>query len=335
MSRPYFTSRPVRWGIIGCGDVTEVKSGPAYRQTEGFRLAAVMRRDEAKVKDYARRHGVDKYTTDADALINDPDIDAVYIATPPDTHRLYGLKVVAAGKPCCIEKPLAPSYGDSRAISEAFDRAGVPLFVAYYRRSLPRFERVKAWLQEGAIGTVRHVSLQLCKPPGPPDRSGAPNWRTDPAVAPGGYFDDLASHGLDLLTYYLGNITSVHGISLNQQGLYGAKDAVTACWVHDTGATGTGSWNFGTGEALDQVEIFGSAGTIRFSVFDDQALVLERDGRRSETFLEHPATVQLPHVENMARDLLGNGDYVHPSTGASATHVSWVMDRILGTLPLV
>src|SRR6187402_652554 len=98
----------LRWGIIGCGSVTELKSGPAYQKTAGFSIEAVMRRDPEKVADYAKRHGIQKFYTDADALINDPEIDAVYIATPPDTHKYYGLKVAAAGKPCCIEKPMAP-----------------------------------------------------------------------------------------------------------------------------------------------------------------------------------------------------------------------------------
>lgn len=129
----------VRWGIIGCGNVTEVKSGPAYKLTEGFELKAVMRRDFNLLKDYAQRHQIEKYYTQADALINDPEIDAVYIATPPDTHLLYALKVADAGKPCCIEKPLTPSYSESLKIYETFRDKNIPLFTAYYRRSLPRF----------------------------------------------------------------------------------------------------------------------------------------------------------------------------------------------------
>ena len=91
--------KTIRWGIIGCGNVTEIKSGPAYQKTEGFTIGAVMRRDEEKAADYAKRHGIAKYYTDADALINDPEIDAVYIATPPDVQKHYSLKVAEAGKP--------------------------------------------------------------------------------------------------------------------------------------------------------------------------------------------------------------------------------------------
>ena len=108
------SSKPklLRWGIIGCGDVTELKSGPAYQKVIGFELTAVMRRNAAAAADYASRHGVPKYYSDADALINDPEIDCIYIATPPDSHKAIGLRVAASGKPCCIEKPLASNYLD-------------------------------------------------------------------------------------------------------------------------------------------------------------------------------------------------------------------------------
>ena len=136
--------KTLKWGIIGCGDVTEIKSGPAYQLTEGFELLSVMRRNEDKLMDYVKRHGIKKYYTDGDELINDPEIDAVYIATPPDSHAQYALKVAKAGKPCCIEKPMAPNYRECLDINKAFEKSGLPLFVAYYRRSLPRFNQIKS-----------------------------------------------------------------------------------------------------------------------------------------------------------------------------------------------
>ncbi|WP_411031847.1 Gfo/Idh/MocA family protein [Spongiimicrobium sp. 3-5] len=322
-------SAPIRWGIIGCGNVTEVKSGPAYKQTDGFELTAVMRRDPDKLKDYAKRHNIAKHYTSAKKLIADDEIDAVYIATPPDTHRYYALKVAEAGKPCCIEKPLSPCHTDSLAIHEAFKNKGIPLFVAYYRRSLPRFNQVNTWLKNNEIGEIRHISWCLNKAPNATDLSGTYNWRTDPKVAPGGYFDDLASHGLDLFIFLLGDIQQVFGLSLNQQQLYLAKDAVAACWVHQGGVTGTGSWNFGCEDKEDRVEIFGSKGKVQFSVFEENPLILERNGDKQEFFIENPKNIQLYHVENMKKHLLEE-NYDHPSNGRTATHTSWVMDKILG-----
>lgn len=320
----------IRWGIIGCGDVTEKKSGPAYQKTEGFEIVAVMRRDAEKAADYAKRHGIKKYYSDADALINDPEIDAVYIATPPDSHKLYGLKVAEAGKICCIEKPLAPSYEDSKAIYEAFKQKQIPLFVAYYRRSLPRFDQIKKWLEANSIGAIRHINWHLSKPASPQDLSGLYNWRTDAAIAKGGYFDDLASHGLDLFNYLLGNIKEVSGISINQQNLYSSKDALVACWLHESGITGTGSWNFGTATREDKVIIYGNQGSIEFSIFDETPVILSNENGKIELFIEHPENVQLHHVQQMKDQLSDQG--IHPSNGESATHTSWVMDRIINVL---
>ena len=323
-------TKVIRWGILGCGNVTEVKSGPAYQKTDGFEVVAVMRRDAVKAADYAKRHGISKYYTNADDLINDPEIDAIYIATPPDVHKFYGLKVAATGKICCIEKPLAPNYQDSLDIYTAFATKNIPLFVAYYRRTLPRFEQVKTWLDTGCIGEIRHIRWHLSKPANAKDVSGEYNWRTDAAIATGGYFDDLASHGLDLFTHLLGNIREVSGLSLNQQGLYSAKDTAAACWLHESGITGSGSWNFGCYEREDKVAIYGSKGKITFSVFENDPVVLSNAQGQTELFIEHPENIQLYHVQQMREDLLGNSS--HPSTGLTGAHTSWVMDQIMGNL---
>ncbi|MDK2759730.1 MAG: Gfo/Idh/MocA family oxidoreductase [Sphingopyxis sp.] len=316
----------IRWGMIGCGDVTERKSGPAYRQVEGFTLHGVFNRTLAKAEDYSARHGVPRVFASAEALIHDPEIDAVYIATPPDSHEAYAREVARAGKPCCIEKPMAPDHAACVRIRDAFAERGLPLFVAYYRRTLPRFRQVKAWLDEGAIGAVRHVHWTLTKPASPVDVE-ATNWRVDAGVAPGGYFDDLASHGLDLFCWLFGEVKDVAGFAVNQQGRYSAADAITGCWLHQGGATGSGSWNFGAAGREDRVEITGSEGRIDFSVFEEAPIRLLRGSATTETVIAHPPTIQLFHVEAMRDHLAGRG--THPSTGASGAHTAWVMDRIL------
>lgn len=321
----------IRWGIIGCGDVTEVKSGPAYSLTKGFELAAVMRRNVLKAEDYAKRHQVPKFYGNADELINDPEIDAVYIATPPDSHAFYALKVAQVRKPCCIEKPMAPSYQECYDIYSAFEKNSTPLFVAYYRRSLPKFNKVKRWLESDAIGEVRTINWTLHKPASALDLSGSYNWRTDANVAPGGYFDDLASHGLDLFTHHLGTIMTVQGQANNQQGLYTALDNITASWMHEKGISGTGSWNFGAFQKKDKVTITGSKGKIEFSIFENDPLLLTTETSHENLMIEHPKHVQLNHVEWM-RDHLFMENFIHPSTGKTALHTSWVMDKILGKI---
>lgn len=324
-------SHSIRWGIVGCGDVTELKSGPAYQLTEGFELRAVMRRDFDKAKDYAQRHHVPEYFNDADALIESNQIDAVYIATPPDSHMNYALKVARAGKPCCVEKPMALNYKDCLKIYNAFEERGISLFVAYYRRTLPRFLKIKEWLDTGMIGEPRHLNWVLAQPPGNLDRSGGLNWRTDVTVAPGGYFDDLASHGLDFFHYLLGEVEQASGSCENQQGLYTAPDAVTGSWIHTSGVTGSGNWNFGSYQEEDKVDIYGSKGKISFSVFKEGPVVLDTKSGKQELWIDHPKHVQSPHVELMERHLR-ESKYKHPSTGKSALHTSWIMDKILGTI---
>ncbi len=328
--KPFFHKTPVRWGIIGCGAVTEVKSGPAYQMTEGFEVEMVMRRDLEKARDYAERHHVPKFTDNALELIEDPTIDAVYVATPPDTHKDYAVLVAKAGKPCCIEKPMASNYEESLAILNTFENNGLPLFIAHYRRSLPRFRKVKEWLDSGLIGKVRHIRWHLSKPPNEMDLNGQYNWRTDPKVAMGGYFDDLASHGLDLFSFFFGKVSKTNSIAANQMDLYKAFDAITANWLYECGITAEGSWNFGTHGREDSVEIYGAEGKILFSIFGETPLRLESKTRNESLEIENPIHIQQYHVENIKKHLFG--EMRHPSLGEDGLHVSWIMDRILGKI---
>jgi 1,5-anhydro-D-fructose reductase (1,5-anhydro-D-mannitol-forming) len=317
----------VRWGMVGSGAVTEKKSAPAYYQVPGSELAAVASRRPSAAKAYAARHGIVSVFDDPDDLIRSPDVDAVYIATPPSSHLALALRVAEAGKPCCVEKPLAMSHVQAAELVKAFKEAGQPLFVAYYRRSLPRFEQVKRWIEEGAVGDVRHIHWSLARRPTSADLSGQPNWRTDIEEAPGGYFEDLACHGLDLFDFFAGPISEVSGVSRNQQGLYQVPDAVAASWVHLGGATGSAFWNFGAFNQADEVDVIGANGRIRFSVFDEAPLLLQTMSRVQKLEISNPDPIQLHHVEHMLRHLSGDGQ--HPSIGESAARTEWVMDQIL------
>lgn len=215
----------VRWGIIGVGDVTERKSGPGFQQAERSELVAVMRRNGELAADYARRHEVPRWYDDANKLINDPEVDAVYVATPPDSHRDYVVRVAQAGKPVYVEKPMARTALECEEMISACDEAGVGLFVAYYRRALPRFVTVKELLDSGRIGQPRLVSIRNegPAPVGEADRG----WRVDPLISGGGHFVDLGSHTLDLLDWLLGPVTHTVGIATNRGAHYPAEDLVT------------------------------------------------------------------------------------------------------------
>lgn len=316
----------VRWGILGCGDVTEVKSGPGFRKARGSALVAVMRRDAAKAEDYALRHGVPRWYSDAEALVRDPDVDAVYVATPPSTHCQYTVLAAAAGKPVYVEKPMALDHGECRVMIEACAAAGVPLFTAYYRRAMPRFARIKTLVDAGAIGTVRVASISVYRAFLPP--VGPLPWRVDPAISGGGLFVDLASHQLDLLDYFLGPIADVSGMAANQAGLYQAEDVVAATFGWGSGARGTGLWSFSASGDVDRTELIGTRGRILFSTFSDTPVILETDAGIESLDLPFPAHVQQPLIQTIVDELL-TGTPTCPSTAESAARTTRVIDTLL------
>ena len=315
----------VRWGMIGCGAVAEVKSGPALQKAAGSSLVAVMRRDAAKAADYARRHGVPSHYDSAAGLVADPEVDAVYVATPPSSHLELALLAAEAGKPCLVEKPMALNHAECVRMIEAFEARGVPLFVAYYRRALPRFLEARRLLQAGAIGTPTSAHIfqydHLLR------GDAARVWRVDPAVAGGGLFLDLASHGLDLLDFLLGPIAAVSGVAVNTGRSYAAEDLTTACFRFESGAAGTGVWDFNADRSADGIVITGNAGEFHMPVFADAPLVLRTGGREDVLPFRNPPHVHQPLVQTVVDELLGRGQC--ESTGRSAARASRVMDQCL------
>ncbi len=326
-----FKDREVRWGIIGAGDVCEVKSAPAMQKIPSSSLVAVMRRNAEKAEDYAKRHRVPKWYDDAGQLISDPDVNAIYIATPPDSHMHYTLKAAAAGKPVYVEKPMARTWQECQKMIEACDGAGVQLYVAYYRRTLPHFLKIKSLIENGAIGDVRTVHIRMCKSPltganADPDN----NWRVDPEKAGGGLFYDLASHQLDFLDFLFGKIGQAGGFSANQAGLYPAEDLVTGCFEFENGVLGTGNWCFTSADLYeaDQTLITGSKGQISYETFGKGEFLLETDNEGEKTFrFDLPEHIQYNLIQSIVEELLGNGRC--PSTGASAARTNWVMEQIV------
>ena len=155
----------IKWGFIGCGDVVEKKSGPAFSEVEGSSVVAVMSRSEGKARSYAERHGIGRWYKDAQELIDDDEVNAVYVATPPSSHATYAIMAMKAGKPVYVEKPLASSYEDCLRINRVSEETGIPCFCAYYRRQLPYFEKVKEIVERGVIGQVVNVQVRFAVPP--------------------------------------------------------------------------------------------------------------------------------------------------------------------------
>jgi len=321
----------VQWGVIGVGNVCERKSAPAMNLVPNSQLVAVMRRDGEKVRDYAQRHGVPKWYTDAQALVNDPEVNAIYIATPPQMHLPYTQMAALAGKPVYVEKPMARNFDECKAMIETCEQAKVPLYVAYYRRALPHFLQIKKLMEEGAIGKLRtvHINLkQVLRPDVVVHLEN--NWRVDPEIAGGGYFFDLASHQLDLLDFFFGPIEKVQGFAVNQAKAYEAEDLVVGSFVFENGVVGTGNWCFTASKSaeIDEITIYGSKGKISFEAFGKGEFILEKDGEGRQHF-EHELSyhIQQPLIKSVVEDLLGLGTC--PSTGYSGARTNRVMDQLV------
>ncbi len=322
--------KEISWGFIGCGEVTEKKSGPAFNEVPGSHIEAVMSRSEAHARSYAERHRIRKWYTDAQELIDDPDVNAIYVATPPSSHATFAIMAMRAGKPVYVEKPLAASYNDCIRVNRVCEQTGVPCFVAYYRRELPYFKRVKEIIKSGAIGNVMTVQLRFSVPPRTVDmqKESLP-WRVKPDIAGGGYFYDLAPHQLDILQELFGVITRAHGYPANRAHLYGTEDTVSACFFFESGIAGSGNWCFVGHESAkeDRIEIIGEKGSLSFSVFDYSPILLITSEGKTSITVRNPAYVQLPMIKSVIEDLQGIGTCT--CTSISATPVNWVMDRIL------
>ncbi|WP_417015622.1 Gfo/Idh/MocA family protein [Alistipes sp.] len=320
----------VRWGIVGCGDVCERKSGPPMYLTEHSELVAVMRRDGEKAADFARRHGVGRYYTDAAELIADPEVDIVYVATPPASHKELAIRALEAGKPVYVEKPMAMNHAECREMIAAAERARQPLFVAYYRRALPYFRRVKELLDDGRIGTPQQVEVRYLRPAGPEDRDPQHlPWRLRRDVGGEGYFYDMAPHTLDLLDFLFGAVASARGVHRNLGGLYEVADTVTATLQFQSGVVGSGLWSFVAPpeEREDSVLITGSRGTLRFATFDFQPIELITPEGSEHFTIDPPQYIQGPMIRTIVDQLRGVGRC--PSDGYSAARTSWVMDQIM------
>lgn len=326
----------VKWGFIGCGEVTEKKSGPAFALIEHSEVVAVMSRNADKAQSYAERHHIARHYTDAQQLVADPEVNAVYIATPPSSHATYAIMALRAGKPAYIEKPMAASYEDCVRINRISQLTGVPCFVAYYRRLLPYFQKVKQAITDGQIGQIMSVQIRFAVPPRELDyNSHNLPWRLQPDIAgQGGYFYDLAPHQIDLLQQMVGNIIEAHSFCSNMAHLYQVEDTINACFKFDNGVTGSASWCFvaHTSARTDRIQIVGDQGSLAFSVFDYDPITLDNEQGHKEYHITNPPHVQQPLIQQVVDHLRGIStcdiDNLH------ATTINWVMDRILGVFDL-
>lgn len=320
----------VNWGIIGCGDVCEVKSGPAFNKVPNSKLAAVMRRDLVKAKDYAKRHNVPMFYDDAASIIHDPDVNAIYIATPPSFHEEYTIASIKAGKPVYVEKPVTVNLASCMRMIEKANQAGIAVSVAHYRRGLPLFQKVKSLVLAGTLGSIRLARLTVLQPKSSKIITQTDdNWRVNPSLSGGGLFHDLSPHQLDIMYWIFGKPLHVEGRSHNQAGLYNAPDLTTLEAVFDGNTVLQGAWGFSVAECASQdfCEIVGDKGMIRFSFFRKSTIELTTEQGTEVLEFEYPAHIQQPMIESVVKYFRGEGK--NPCALEEASVVMEMMDTTL------
>ncbi|CAM3640142.1 Gfo/Idh/MocA family protein [Mucilaginibacter galii] len=316
----------INWGIIGCGDVTEKKSGPAFNKVPSSKLVAVMRRDADKAADYAARHQVSKWYSDANELLNDEEVNAIYVATPPSSHLDYAIAALQKGYPVYVEKPVTLNAKQAQQLADAVQHYNGRLIVAHYRRRLPIFLKIKALLEQYAIGDVRTVQLRLWQSRKPAlVTKGSPNWRTQPELSGGGYFHDLAPHQLDLMLYFFGEPVHYQGFGLNQARANEADDHISGSILFKSNVVVNGSWCFNVAETenIDRCEMIGSEGSISFAVFGNSVTLKNKDGEQILDF-EQPENIQLPMINSMVGYL--NNEEPNPCTIEEAVTLMKIID---------
>lgn len=327
------TPNIIKWGFIGCGEATERRALPAFAELENSEVVAVMSRTPARARAFAERHGIERWYSDAQNLVTDPDVDAVYIATPPSTHSTYAVMALMAGKAVYVEKPLAINYDECLRINRVAAAQQRACFVAYYRRYLPYFQRVKELIESGTIGRVLTAQIRFAAPPREMDSSKTDlPWRLQPDIAGGGYFYDLAPHQIDIMQQLFGPIVEATGFPANRGGLYKTEDTVAATMRFHNGMPASGTWCFVAHESAreDRILVIGDKGQLSFSVFTYAPIHIQNEQGEEHVVVENPQNVQYPLLRNIVDHLQGRD--ICTCDSVSATSTNWVIDRILGKL---
>lgn len=313
----------IRWGIIGTGDVTEHKSGPAFDLAQRSSLVGVFNRTRERADAWAERHGNPRVYNSAAELVGDPGIDAVYIATPPNSHAEYTTLAAAAGKHVYCEKPMAMTVAECQRMIEACAAGGVSLSIAYYRRYFPVVQKMQELLRAGAIGRALRISAKTYSQFSSPDSDP---WRLDAKVAGGGFLMDMGTHRFDLFEYFFGSPTQVTAITGSQSLQANIEDSASVALEFDKGIHGSAAFHWNSPVGLDELEILGSEGLLLTDSLSTQGRLRLETGSSTESWeLPAPKPVQLSLVEQVVRHLLDGTP--NPCSGESAMVANQIVEH--------
>jgi predicted dehydrogenase len=285
----------IRWGVIGAGDVFEHKSGPALYQTPDSELVAIMRTDAAKADATAQRHGAKRWYTDAQSLVNDPDVNAVYIASPHYLHPEHVALAARANKTVLCEKPMGVSAAQARACVDVCNKQEVSLTVAYYRRFWDVTQAMLERLRDGAIGRVVAARAQITDFfSGDDDRA----WLTSRAKSGGDALANAGAHWVDLFRYLLGDVAEVIAFTSSKLSGFETDDTAMVNMRMKNDALATLIVTRRTPISTNELDIFGTEGRLYASPLSDGRLILHRQGREPE--LHHFPRRGVTHSELIA-----------------------------------
>ena len=319
---------PVRWGLIGCGDIAARRVAAALRDTPHSSLVAVARRQAARAEAFAREHGARRAHADWRDLVRDDEVDAVYVATPVRVHAEQTVAAAEAGKHVLCEKPMALTAAECERMIAAADRNGVRLGVAYYRHHYPVVARLRELLASGEIGQPILCRVDVFEPfdaaPG-----AARAWLLDKEEAGGGPMMDFGCHRIEVLLDLFGPVRDVQGFPANVR--YRDREVEDTCVAHlrfQNGTEAVLAVTHAVSERRDTLDVYGTAGSVHVPVLNDGSIQLVTTGGSREERLPPHVNLHQPLVEDFVGAVRGRRD---PTvSGAIGLEVSRVLDAIYG-----
>jgi predicted dehydrogenase len=285
-----------------------------------------MRRDINNAKESAEKLGATKWYDNADSLLSDDNVDAVYIASPPGLHLEQAIKCCEHRKPTYIEKPFARNYSEALQITKMFEEAGVPLYVAHYRRALPKFIKIKEILDSGKIGKICEADFRLNRKYNYDEIHNT--WLYNTELSGGGKFYDIAPHSIDIMVYLLGNFTEINSFATNNNDEYDVEDVVVMSFKTDKGVIGTANFNSLALDKKDRMIIYGTKGNIEFTMHGNDPIIINTENGEEKIEIENPPIIQESMVEEVVKSLL-TGEKLHTCSAREALETYRIMDAVL------
>lgn len=321
----------IRWGFLGCGKVVQKKSGEAFRSVPNSEIAVIMRRNLEAAKECAEHFGAPVWCNNIEELLS-ADIEAVYIATPPGLHYEQAMKCLEAKKAVYLEKPFARNYTEAKALTEAFERAGIPLYVGHYRRALPRFLKIREMLKNNVVGEVKNIDFYLNRVFSKKEAENS--WLYNPVLSGGGKYYDIAPHTVDIINFLFGDITQVKGNAKNLGTGCPLENVVEMSFVTEQGVNGYARFNCVAEEKSDRMLVTGTNGIMEFSVHGKtDVIVKDIHGNVTEEFdLPDPKAVEEAMVQSVVEDLLGISECESKAKDVLVTYqiIDEVLDEFYG-----